>query len=245
MLKYIRIVFRALWYVIYIYPPFLYYKITKNKTPYEKRYAKALKTLTKLAKLLDVEYHVTGYENLDPNEHYYFAPNHQSFFDALTMIIVAPDRKIRAIAKEESKRMPVAGKIINAIDTLYLDRKDLRQAVKLMREAGTVLENGQDILIFPEGTRTKNPNFELNEFKAGSLKPVYYAKGSIVPVCIVDTHTILSPKIRRKKYHIQVCFMDPISYEELQTISTADLAIRLKEQIQNKYNELKENEFVK
>ncbi len=244
MLKYIRIVFRCLWYVLYIYPTFLYYKITKNKTPYEKRYAKTQKTLIKLAKLLDVEYHVTGYENLDPNQNYYFAPNHQSFFDALSMIILLENRHVRCVAKEESIKMPVAGKLIYAIDSLFLDRDDLRQAVKIMREAGNILQNtNQDVLIFPEGTRTKSPTQELNEFKSGSLKPAFYAKKTIVPVCLVDTYTILSSKIRKKKYHVQVCFLDPIPYEEFEPLGTSGLAQLLKEKIENKYSELRNNKF--
>ena len=92
MFKYIRIIFRCLWYVIYIYPTFIYYVITKKKTPYEKRYAKTKKTLTKLSRLLDIEYHVTGYDKLDPKERYYFAPNHQSFLDSLSMIILTEGR---------------------------------------------------------------------------------------------------------------------------------------------------------
>ena len=244
MLKYIRILFRCLWFVIYIYPPFLYYRITKNKTPFEKRYNKTVKTVTKLAKLLDVEYHVTGLEKLDPNERYYFAPNHQSFFDSLSMLIVLSDRKLRCVAKAEAIRMPVAGKLIYAIESLFLDRKDLRQSVKIMREAGKTLAEGErDILIFPEGTRTKNPNREMNEFKPGALKPLYYAKKSIVPVCVVGTYKILSPKIRQKKYPVQVHFLDPISYEEAERLGTIALAELMQTRIKEKYNELINNEF--
>lgn len=244
MLKYIRIVFRCLWYVLYIYPTFLYYRITKNKSPYEKRYEKTKRTITRLAKLLDVEYHITGYDQLDPNENYYFAPNHQSFFDALSMLIVLPDRHVRCVAKEESIKMPIAGKLIYAIDSLFLDRDDLRQAVKIMKEAGRILkEDKQDILIFPEGTRTKNPNREMNDFKPGSLKPAIYGEKAIVPVCLVDTYTILSPKIRRKKYHIQVCFLEPIPYEKAKELGTTELAKVMKELISAKAEELKNNKF--
>ena len=242
MFKYIRIVFRCLWYVIYIYPTYVYYILTKKKTPYEKRYAKTKKTLTKLARLLDIEYHVTGYENLDPNETYYFAPNHQSFFDSLSMIILSEGRNLRCVAKKEARKMPVAGDIIYSIDSLFLDRKDLRQSVKIMKEAGNILAQGkQDVLIFPEGTRSKNENHEMNEFKSGALKPLIYAKKSVVPVCIYGSPDVLDPKVFKKKYHVYVCYMDPVPYEEVEKLGTQQLAVLLKDKIQNKFYELKEN----
>ena len=244
MFKYIRIIFRCLWYVIYIYPTFIYYVITKKKTPYEKRYAKTKKTLTKLSRLLDIEYHVTGYDKLDPNERYYFAPNHQSFFDSLSMIILTEGRYLRCVAKKEARKMPVAGDIIYSIDSLFLDRKDLRQSVKIMREAGNILSGGeQDVLIFPEGTRSKNENHEMNEFKPGALKPAFYAKKGIVPVCFYGTPDILDPKVFKKKYHVQVCFLDAVPYEEVERLGTQELAVILKDRIQEKYNELKNNKF--
>ena len=165
-------------------------------------------------------------------------------FDSLSMIILTEGRHLRCVAKKEARKMPVAGDIIYSIDSLFLDRKDLRQSVRIMREAGNILSEGkQDVLIFPEGTRSKNANHEMNEFKSGALKPAFYAKKGIVPVCFYGTPDILDPKVFKKKYHVQVCFLDVVPYEEVERLGTQELAVVLKDRIQEKYNELKNNKF--
>lgn len=244
MLKYIRIVFRALWYIIYIYPRYFYYYISKKKTPFEKRYEKTVKSIRFVSKLLDVEYHITGLENFKDEENYYICGNHQSFFDALSMYALVPGKKLRAIAKEESRKMIVAGKVSYALDTLYLDRDDLRKSMKVMKKAGQLLESGEfNVLVFPEGTRTKNKDRSFNEFKAGAFKPAYYGKKDIIPFAIVDSYQVLNFKIWKKKYHVQVSFMEPIRYEEFKDMNTQELATLIQNKVQAKYNELLKNKF--
>lgn len=244
MLKYIRIIFRALWYIIYIYPRYFYYYITKNKTPYEERYTKTVKSIKFLSKLLDVEYHVTGMENFDPDKNYYVCGNHQSFFDALTMFSLFEKRKLKAVAKHESRKMPVAGKVITSLDTLYLDRDDLRKSMQVMKKAGQILADGEfNLLVFPEGTRTKNKDRSFNEFKAGAFKPAYYGKKDIIPFAIVDSYQVLNFKIWKKKYHVQVHFLEPIKYDDFKNLNTQELATLIQNKVQEKYNELGKNKF--
>ncbi len=51
---------------------------------------------------------------------------------------------------------------------VFMDRQNVRAAVKTINEGVENLKNGYSMLIFPEGTRSRGEN--LGEFKKGSMK---------------------------------------------------------------------------
>lgn len=247
MIKFLKYIIFVGWYAIYIYPRYFYYKITKNKkTSYDVRYNKTRKTLKFLNKLLNVKCHLENTEKIPEKKGCLFIGNHQSFYDPLALISCFDDRKFVPIAKKESIKYPIAGKIIYAIDSLFLDRKDLRSSVKIVRTASDILnENDRDVLLFPEGTRTKNKDYSMNEFKPGSLKTAYYAKAPIVPFAIDDTHMVLNPKINNMRTDIKIRFLDPIMYEDYKDLTTQELANKLHALIEANVMELDQITFKK
>jgi 1-acyl-sn-glycerol-3-phosphate acyltransferase len=92
------------------------------------------------------------------------------------------DRNIGIIAKKELKKNKVASGWMKELKCVFIDRNDIRKSLIAINEGAENLKNGKNMLIFPEGTRSKGP--KMNEFKKGSLKMALKAKAPIVPITI-------------------------------------------------------------
>ena len=111
-----------------------------------------------------------------------------------------------------------------------MDRENLRQSMQVINEAADVVKEGKNVILFPEGTRSRKGN-QLLEFKSGSFKIAVKAKCPIVPValknCFVpfDSNTV-------RPVTVEVHFLDPIPYEEYQGMKTTEIAEMVKKRIE-------------
>ena len=64
-----------------------------------------------------------------------------------------------------------------------MDRENLRQSMQVINEAADAVKEGKNVILFPEGTRSRKGN-QLLEFKSGSFKIAVKAKCPIVPVAL-------------------------------------------------------------
>ncbi len=224
MLKYLIIVFKLGFYLIYKTPKILYIYYRRNKYSAEYKYNYCRNIMHKLSKAFNVEYHIDGLENLPKDGQYVLYPNHQSNFDPLALISIF-NEPFQFVGKIEVKKMPYINKFFEILDCIYLDREDIRASIKTMRECQRrIAEDKINYVIFPEGTRTRKLDRRMNEYKAGALKPAYGAHAYIVPTMLNGTYRVLNKNIRRKTYRVDIKFLIPISYEEYKDITTTDLA---------------------
>jgi 1-acyl-sn-glycerol-3-phosphate acyltransferase len=72
---------------------------------------------------------------------------------------------------------------------ISIDRSHGRQAIKSLDEAAQKIAAGTSVIIFPEGTRSKDG--KLYDFKAGAMVLAIKSGVPIVPVAILGTYEIL------------------------------------------------------
>lgn len=131
---------------------------------------------------------VAGTENLDPDKPYIFAANHQSQFDIFALQgFLGVD--FRWLAKKELFKVPIWGPAMRRAGYIPVDRSHGRQALKSLDEAAQKIAAGTSVIIFPEGTRSKDG--KLHEFKAGAMVLAIKSGVDIVPVAIKGTYEIL------------------------------------------------------
>jgi 1-acyl-sn-glycerol-3-phosphate acyltransferase len=116
--------------------------------------------------------------------------NHQSALDIFSLLNSLPVQ-FKWIAKRELFYIPFLGWAMKRAGYISLDRKHPREAIKAMDDAAKKIREGTNIIIFPEGTRSKDGH--LLPFKKGGFSLALRAKVPIVPVGISGSNR-LQPK---------------------------------------------------
>lgn len=121
-----------------------------------------------------------GVEHL-PDGPFILMSNHQSNFDILALISTIP-RRIYWIAKKELFDIPVFGSSMRRGGYIPLDRSDGRKALKSMENAAAIIRQGSSVVMFPEGTRSRDGR--LLPFKRGGFMLAVRAGVPVIPVTI-------------------------------------------------------------
>lgn len=114
------------------------------------------------------------------------APNHESHLDPPLLGVTAL-RPITFLAKDYLFKKPVLGKLIEWLGSIPIksESQDFRSIRNLVR----LLEQGHQILVFPEGTRSHNGEFKEPEGGVGFL--ALKSRCHVVPVYIDGTFEAL------------------------------------------------------
>lgn len=113
------------------------------------------------------------------NTPFLIVSNHQSYLD---VIVIASMVSTLFVAKKDVQSWPLLGWLASLGGTLYIDRKAFRGAKKSMMEIEKALMNGQNVLIFPEGTSS---NGELVfPFRPSLFNAAYRAKCEVLPISV-------------------------------------------------------------
>lgn len=114
--------------------------------------------------------------NAAPHGPFLLVANHLSYVDVL---VLASLLDCTFIAKSEVADWPVVGRLCRAVNTIFVDRNNRRDLLRLMESVESFLQRGLGVVLFPEGTSSGG---ELLPFKSSALElaarqriPVHYA----------------------------------------------------------------------
>ncbi|MEK6757475.1 MAG: lysophospholipid acyltransferase family protein [Bacteroidota bacterium] len=158
---------------------------------------------------------VRGVEHLDASKHYIYVSNHASMFDIPAVVVGIPD-DLRFVLKKELTKVPLWGWALKYGHYITIDRGKARDAVKSLEEAAERMRTGASVILFAEGTRTRDG--KLQPFKRGAFALAARAGVPIVPVAINNTFRIL-PKgsIHVRPANIEMVLDKPISTQDIET----------------------------
>ncbi len=175
---------------------------------------------------------VYGLENLPKNETILFIANHQSNFDILLLLSKLPVPK-GFVAKVELSKLPFINKWMEKIHCLFMDRNDIKQSAEIIIQGIKQLKNGINMVVFPEGTRSKTG--KVGEFKAGSFKLATKSKALIVPLTIDGTRNIMEANnYKIKPANVNLYIHPPIDVSTLTKEEIAELPEKVKSIITSK-----------
>jgi len=126
--------------------------------------------------------------NIDPHRSYIYMSNHQSNFDIPVLLAYLPVQ-FRWLAKMELFRIPVFGFAMQRAGYISIDRSNRKAAILSLRRAAEIIRGGISVLIFPEGTRSRDGN--IRPFKSGGFILAIDSGVPIVPVIIHGTFPIM------------------------------------------------------
>ncbi len=126
---------------------------------------------------------VKGTENVRKNQPYVICSNHQSMLDIVLLYKV--NTYFKWVSKKEIYRIPLVGQLLLLHGDVTIKRGDAKSAKKMMQDCSANLKSGTSIMMFPEGTRSKNG--QVGKFKEGAFTLAKSNSVAILPVAIDGT----------------------------------------------------------
>lgn len=159
--------------------------------------------------------HVTPYND----GAYIFVCNHRSFLDVFP-VAVATDRPVHFIAKKNLENKRLGRWFVNKSECILVSR-DGTDARALMQTI-KYLKNGENVGIFPEGTRNKGTELFL-PFKSGATTISIRTKTPIVPMVVYK---------KIKLFHkTRVIYGEPLEFSDYYDKKLTDEIVALCDEI--------------
>jgi len=144
------------------------------------------------------------------------APLHLSHLDP-PAVACGMRRRLRFMAKEELFRHPIFGGLIASLGAFPVKRGETD--TEAIRKAISLLEEGEVVLVFPEGTRGDGET--IQEMSRGVAMLAKRTKAPVVPVGVIGTNIVMPKgKPRGDKYLVTLVYGKPFTYEEIATAGT-------------------------
>jgi 1-acyl-sn-glycerol-3-phosphate acyltransferase len=117
--------------------------------------------------------------------------NHVSWLDILSVHAVCPEA--RFVSKADVQRWPLVGRLVAAGNTIYIQRENRRDAVRVVHQMAAALQQGGSVAAFPEGTT--GDGLTLLPFHANLLQAAIAAEAPVQPVALryTDARHAVSP----------------------------------------------------
>jgi 1-acyl-sn-glycerol-3-phosphate acyltransferase len=132
---------------------------------------------------------VTGLQNLPTDgSAYVLVANHASYLDSYALVATLPV-SFRFIAKKELSEKYYIRRPLENIHTEFIERFDISKSVTGSQHLAEVLQAGNPLMFFAEGTFTRTPG--LMPFHLGAFKAATQAGVPVIPIAIRGTRSIL------------------------------------------------------
>jgi 1-acyl-sn-glycerol-3-phosphate acyltransferase len=129
---------------------------------------------------------IVGKERLPRSGGYVLAPSHRSMMEITLLALVTKDR-IRYMGKAEVFKIPVLSAIFRALGGFPVARDGTDR--KAVRDSMAMLQAGDRLAIFPEGTRQHGP--KIQPLQPGAAYLALRANVPIVPIGMAGTEEIM------------------------------------------------------
>ena len=183
------------------------------KKPMSRATYKIAQTWSKLLiKYTGCQLTVRGQENIPPTGGLCLVSNHGSVFDILLLLALV-NRPVGFIAKKELAFVPFLNIWIFLLGGFFIDRKNIRRALKTINAGINRVKGGEAMIIFPEGTRSKGEG--LLPFRSGALKLATQSCAPLVPIAITGSYEVFERTRRVRAVPVRVTFAPPIITSEL------------------------------
>jgi 1-acyl-sn-glycerol-3-phosphate acyltransferase len=153
---------------------------------------------------------VKGLSDIDRSKSYIYMSNHQSNFD-IPVLLGHLKVQFRWLAKMELFKIPIFGPAMRKAGYISIDRNNRESAFESLKEAARKIKSGVSVLIFPEGTRSRDG--KVRPFKKGGFVVAIDSGVPIVPIVITGTRSIMT----KGSFRINPGTVSMIIHEPIQT----------------------------
>lgn len=173
-------------------------------------------------------FRVVGTVPEDPRHPYVVVANHESFVDIL--LISHLPMEMKWLSKTTFFKFPLVGWMMRLARDIPVDRGDRRSGVEALRACRERLDDRVSVMIFPEGTRSKDGN--LQEFKNGAFSTAVAKGVPILPLAVRGTKDALRKHDWRLGFaRAEVHVLEPVPTAGLTAADVPELRERVRSMI--------------
>jgi 1-acyl-sn-glycerol-3-phosphate acyltransferase len=177
---------------------------------------------------------IEGVENVPRTGPVLFASNHASFLDPPLVGSSLP-RQIHYLARDTLFTFPLFGLILRKVNAVPVDREGGGAAG--LKAVLDTLNDGHAMILFPEGTRTKDGS--LQAARSGIGLAVIKTSAAVVPVLVIGSFEAMSRQHSFPRPHkVVVRFGKPIDFSRQREEAKTCTKPRLKEIYQEVADEI-------
>jgi 1-acyl-sn-glycerol-3-phosphate acyltransferase len=166
---------------------------------------------------------VVGAEKLPREGSFVLAPNHYSEFDPLVVAVAVwrAGRAPRFMAKESLFRIPVLGWVMRRTGMIPVARTSSATAAKqTMKQSAELVEHGRGVIVYPEGTLTRDPELWPMRGKSGAVRLALADGIPLIPMAQWGTQEIMGRyqkglSLWPLRKPVRVLIGDPIDVSDL------------------------------
>jgi 1-acyl-sn-glycerol-3-phosphate acyltransferase len=162
---------------------------TSEKTPLFRLFAALVIPFMGLLSKISVR----GIENVPKSGAFILAPNHYSEIDPLVVGVAMwrANRMPRFLAKASLFRVPVLGALMRSSGQVPVERAGTVRGSDPLAAAEHITDNGLGVIIYPEGTLTRDPDYWPMRGKFGAVRMALEADIPIIPLAHWGTQNVL------------------------------------------------------
>ena len=131
---------------------------------------------------------VSGRDNFDKNTSYVFVANHQGAFDIFS-IYGYLGHNFRWMMKKSLEKIPLVGYSCRVSGHIYVDNSTPSATRRTMETAEKQLSGGLSVVVFPEGSRSRDGR--MHSFRRGAFQLAMEFNLPVVPVTIDGAYRIM------------------------------------------------------
>lgn len=172
-----------------------------------------------------------GAEHLPTTGGFIVAPNHLSHVDPLTFahFLYNSGRPPRFLAKSALFTIPVVGWVVHNAGQIPVHRES-RNAAEAFSGAVAAVDAGECVVIYPEGTLTRDPALWPMVGKTGAARVALATGCPVIPVAQWGPQQMLPPYSRRprllRRTRVQVTAGPPVDLDDLRGLPITPEVLR-------------------
>lgn len=179
--------------------------------------------VVKAVVLLLVDLHISGADKVPRHGPVIIASNHLSNADP-PVLGTSVGRRVVFMAKQEAMGWPILGLLIRLSGALPVRR--FEADLGALRKATEVLQEGRALIMFPEGTRSRQRQLQMGH--PGTALIALRSGAPIVPAGISGTERIRFPAVifgllRLRRPKVNLAFGDPFFLPSVARISSDEV----------------------
>ena len=141
-----------------------------------------------------------GVDNLPATGGFLACSNHLSYLDPISLAHFLWDngKPPHYLAKHQVFEVPVLGAILRGADQIPVYR-ETAHAVEAFRAAVTAVEDGKCVVVYPEGTLTRDPGLWPMTGKTGAARIALATRCPVIPIGQWGPQEVLEPYATRPR----------------------------------------------